>query len=173
MSSLYQLKNPLTATAYGGVNPTNSNPPPFTSTEDASFRGGHTVVPPPNPMKGGYGYSFPKNTKRSKARGKGRKKMTSSSWITLAPGLKFSSKTSRGGKGRKTHHRRRLSRQRRMSGMTLARGYAGGTQRRRRHRRRRGGNVGSSFPTGYGLPGTGSLNGVLANPPIPVLQYGT
>lgn len=174
--SLYQLKNSLTATAYGGVNPTNSNPPPFTATKmdsDAEFRGQHTVPTPANPMKGGYGYHTHKNKFRSRARGRGQGHGKSKKWsasafgITLAPGLKFSS--SSGGRRRRGGRSSRRTRTR-QSGMTLARGYAGGRSRRRR---RRGGNTGAGFPTGYALPGGGSMNGALANPPIPVPLYGS
>lgn len=172
--SLYQIKTPLTAGGYEAVNASNSNPPPFTATKmdsDAEFRGEHTVATPPNPMKGGYGY--PKATKRSKARGRGRgRKRATASFITLAPGLKFSSKNG----GRRKQSRGRMSRRNRMFGLTLARGYAGGsrTRRRRKQPRRRGGNVAATaagFPIGYALPGAGSLNGALANPPIPVPLY--
>ena len=176
--SLYHLKDPLTATSYGGVNATNSNPPPMTATgedSDAQYRGPHTVPTPPNPMKGGYQYERKKSNKRGKHHRKTKKMyLPSIVGTTVSP---FRANTGGKRKGRRCKSSR-FSKRNRSMGMTLARGRSGGSHRRgrsRRHKRRGGmGGMNQGFPTGYATPAPLNPNlnlSAMANPPTYLPNY--
>jgi hypothetical protein len=159
--SLYN-RNSLTDQIYEMVNPTNSDPAPFTATggdSDAVFRGPHAATNPQNPMKGGYTYK--KYNKKS--RPTRRSKKSSKPSITSLTGLDISY---RGKAGRS--RRKQMSRH---MGMTLARGYSGGRRRSRRHRRKMRGGI-MEFPVGYALGGELNHNlSALANPPVYTPYY--
>jgi hypothetical protein len=146
--SLYNT-NTLTAQTYESVNPTNSNPAPFTATggdSNAGYRGPHAAPTQNNVMKGGYRY---KNYTRKSKRTKGMNKSISS-----VLGMDVSYRGRNGGS--KKRRSKSFSSRNRTVGMTLARGLSGG--RRHRHRRRscrtmkrRTGGM-SAFPTSYSTP---------------------
>jgi hypothetical protein len=153
--SLYSTTN-LTSQTYEMVNPTNSDPKPFTAVgndSDAVYRGPHTA-PTPSVMKGGYTYKKQSKKYRQTRRTKKSRKNTS---ISSVLGMDVSYR----GKAGRTNRRRSRRMMSRHMGLTLSRGLTGG----RRRRKIRGGV--SPFPVGYSLGGpmNPSLN-ALANPPI-------
>jgi hypothetical protein len=160
--SLYNTKT-LTAQYYD--NPTNSNPPPFTSTggdSDAVFRGPNAAPLPPNTMKGGYTYK--RNAKKKSIRSVKRYSGKSSS-ISSELGMNTIPTLQKMGGSRKKR-RRTYKKHSRTIGMML--GRTGGASRKRRHKKGRHlrGGV-SPFPDGYSLGGPlNPMLSALANPPV-------
>ena len=144
--SLYNV-NTLTAQSYDMVNPTNSNPQPFTDNSGATFRGPHDVPTPPNPMKGGYTYKKGRRSLRS--RNSKRTKRNASVSSVLGMDVSYRGRSGGSKRRRRSASRRAFASKSRSVGMTLARGMAGG--RRRRSARRMAGGL-AEFPTGYSTP---------------------
>lgn len=143
----------------------NTNPLPFTSSSNATYRA-PSVVPQPSKMTGGYTYKkkSKKNKRRFGSLNKSNPLTKSNPLNRTLMGITHGGKRSR----RKKYRSKNMSR---MIGMSLARGrtVTGG-------RKMAGGNNiisgsgssnGSGFPTGYSLGGNyNTMGGMLANPPI-------
>lgn len=175
--SLYNT-NTLTAQSYDLVNPTNSNPAPFTATggdSDTVYRGHHTAPTPQPAMKGGYSYKKPRRSSRPRSL-KRTKKQQSISSVSSVIGMDVSYRGRSGGTKKRRASINSYPKRNRMVGMTLASGRTGGTRRRRRRESRRSGKrrlAGgmSAFPTSYSTPANIGGMSALANPAPYGLNY--
>lgn len=159
----------------GLINSGNTNPLPFTSTLDATYRApsvaGGTCS---SKMSGGYKYKKKKRLSKRHSKSKTsneefmfpsvNKIVGGSHQCSIGNGLRYT----KGGRRRRRGKRSTRSNRQRNIGMSLARGVS---------RHLFGGNANGSgniptFPTGYSLGGNyNTLGGQLANPPIYTPTY--
>lgn len=158
------------------INSGNTNPLPFTSTLDATYRApsvaGGTCS---SKMTGGYKYKKKKRLSKRYSKSKTSKedfmfpsinKIVGGNQCSIGRGLSYT----KGGRRRRRLTRSTRSNRQRHIGMSLARGVSAS-------RNFFGGNANGSgnvptFPTGYSLGGNyNTIGGQLANPPIYTPTY--